>query len=128
MPVKYITVTAQTNLFLPATRSFGDIAILGAIDADAKGAKEVPVAINNPSAVSGRAQTLVLSADAKRRVAFAQLNSSSSSSGSISSATSSRQKASNSSLAKTSVTRCARVKSASGRVSAIRLTCLAKQR
>lgn len=63
MPVKYITVTAQANLFLPATRSFGDIAIVGAIDDSAKAPKKVPVAITNPYAVSSKPVTLTLSAD-----------------------------------------------------------------
>jgi hypothetical protein len=31
MPVRYITVTPVTNLFKPATRSFGDIAIIGTV-------------------------------------------------------------------------------------------------
>lgn len=52
MPVKYITVTPITDLFVPATRSFGDIAIVGAIDATAKGPKKTPIAITNPLSVS----------------------------------------------------------------------------
>ena len=47
MPVKYITVTPITNLFVPATRSFGDIAIVGAVDAAAQGPKKRPVPITN---------------------------------------------------------------------------------
>jgi hypothetical protein len=54
----YITVTALTNLFVPATRSFGDIAIVGAVDATAQGPKKSPVAITNPHAVSSQAVTL----------------------------------------------------------------------
>src|SRR5437870_5685187 len=52
MPVRYITVTPITNLFVPATRSFGDIAIVGAVDATAQGPKKTPVAITNPLSVS----------------------------------------------------------------------------
>src|SRR5579863_1313160 len=55
MPVRYITVTPITNLFVPATRSFGDIAIVGAVDADALGPKKVPVPITNPLQVSFQA-------------------------------------------------------------------------
>jgi hypothetical protein len=62
MPVRYISVTPQTNLFVPATRSFGDIAIVGAIDANAQGPKKVPIAVTNPLAVSARAVTLTASA------------------------------------------------------------------
>jgi hypothetical protein len=57
MPVKYITVTPLTNLFVPATRSFGDIAIVGAVDDAATGPKKTPVPITNPNAVSFRAST-----------------------------------------------------------------------
>jgi hypothetical protein len=55
MPVRYITVTPITNLFVPATRSFGDIAMVGAVDADALGPKKTPVPITNPLAVSSQA-------------------------------------------------------------------------
>lgn len=55
MPVRYITVTPITNLFVPATRSFGDIAIVGAVDAHALGPKKTPVPITNPLAVSSQA-------------------------------------------------------------------------
>lgn len=58
MPVRYITVTPITNLFLPATRAFGDIAIVGAVDAAAQGPKKRPVPITNPLAVSSQAVTL----------------------------------------------------------------------
>jgi hypothetical protein len=51
MTVRYITVTPITKMFKPATRSFGDIAIVGATDIDANG-PFVPVPITNPDAVS----------------------------------------------------------------------------
>jgi hypothetical protein len=62
MPVKYITVTPITNLFVPATRSFGDIAIVGAVDPAAQGPKKTPVPITNPLAVSSQAVTLTTNA------------------------------------------------------------------
>ena len=37
MAVRYITVTPVTNLFKPATRAFGNVAIVGGTDADATG-------------------------------------------------------------------------------------------
>jgi len=52
MPVRYITVTPITDLFVPATQSFSDIAIVGAIDTDALGPKKVPVPVTNPLQVS----------------------------------------------------------------------------
>jgi hypothetical protein len=52
MSVRYITVTPLTNMFVPATRSFGDIAIVGAIDNAAQGPKKTPVPITNPNAVT----------------------------------------------------------------------------
>lgn len=52
MPVKYITVTPASTLFVPATRSFGDIAIIGAVANDAQGPRKVPVPVTNPNAVS----------------------------------------------------------------------------
>ena len=58
MPVRYITVTPITNLFVPATRSFGDIAIVGAVDATAQGPKKIPVALTNPLAVSSPSVSL----------------------------------------------------------------------
>ena len=54
MPVKYINVTPLTNLFVPATRAFGDIAIIGAVDAGATGPRNVPVPVTSPDAVSFR--------------------------------------------------------------------------
>jgi hypothetical protein len=55
MPVHYISVTPLVNLFVPATRSFGDIVIVGAVDNDAIGPKKTAVAITNPNAVSYKA-------------------------------------------------------------------------
>jgi hypothetical protein len=52
MPVRYITVTSITNLFVPATQSFSNIAIVGAVDANAQGPKKTPVPITNPLSVS----------------------------------------------------------------------------
>jgi hypothetical protein len=52
MPVRYITVTPITDLFVPATQSFSDIAIVGAVDTDALGPKKVPVPVTNPLQVS----------------------------------------------------------------------------
>src|SRR6516162_5859141 len=57
MPVRYITVTPITNLFVPATRSFGDIAIVGAVAANTHGPKKIPVPITNPLAVSFQSAT-----------------------------------------------------------------------
>jgi hypothetical protein len=62
MPVKYITVTPQVNLFLPATQSFGDIAIVGAVEATAQGPKKIPIAITNPLAVSAPSVSLTTNA------------------------------------------------------------------
>jgi hypothetical protein len=52
MAVRYITVTPVTKMFKPATRAFGDIAIVGATDNDATGPFLVPVPITNPDSVS----------------------------------------------------------------------------
>jgi len=52
MAVRYITVTPVTKLFKPATRAFGDIAIVGDTDATATGPKKMPVPITNPDSVS----------------------------------------------------------------------------
>jgi hypothetical protein len=54
MAVRYITVTPITNLFKPATRAFGDLAIVGKIDADATGPKKTPVPVTNPDSVSDK--------------------------------------------------------------------------
>ena len=51
MAVRYITVTPITNLFKPATRAFGDVAIVGKVDATATGPKKTPVPITNPESV-----------------------------------------------------------------------------
>jgi len=58
MPVRYIKVTPITNLFVPATRSFGDIVIIGAVDNTALGPKKIPVAVTNPLAVSAPSVSL----------------------------------------------------------------------
>jgi hypothetical protein len=52
MAVRYITVTPVTKLFKPATRAFGDIAIVGAADTAATGPKKVPIPITNPDSLS----------------------------------------------------------------------------
>jgi hypothetical protein len=52
MAVRYITVTPITNLFQPATRSFGGIAIVGDCNAAATGPKKTAIAITNPLSVS----------------------------------------------------------------------------
>jgi hypothetical protein len=52
MTVRYITVTPLANFFKPATRAFGDIAIVGAADATATGPKKVAIPITNPESVS----------------------------------------------------------------------------
>lgn len=52
MAVRYITVTPVTKLFKPATRAFGDIAIVGGTDAAATGPKKKPIPITNPDSVS----------------------------------------------------------------------------
>jgi hypothetical protein len=55
MAVRYITVTPITNLFQPATRAFGDVAIVGDCNAAATGPKKIPIAITNPLSVSNPA-------------------------------------------------------------------------
>jgi hypothetical protein len=62
MGVRYITVTPITNLFVPATRSFGDIAIVGAVASDAKGPKKIAVAVTDPTSVSTSSVSLTASA------------------------------------------------------------------
>src|SRR5690348_2565039 len=47
MPVKYIDVTAVSDLFVPATRAFGDIAIVGKGAANA--AASAPHEFTNPA-------------------------------------------------------------------------------
>ena len=59
MPVKYITVTPIVDLFVPATQSFGDIAVVGSVTTGTSGPKKTPVPITNPLSVSFRSpQTL----------------------------------------------------------------------
>jgi hypothetical protein len=62
MPVRYITVTPITNLFVPATKSYGDIAIVGAVTAAAQGPKKTAVAITNPLSVSTPSKSLTTNA------------------------------------------------------------------
>jgi hypothetical protein len=57
MAVRYITVTPVTKLFKPATRAFGDIAIIGAANNDAIGPMKTPVPITNPDSISYSAKT-----------------------------------------------------------------------
>lgn len=57
MAVRYITVTPITKMFKPATRAFGDIAIVGDTDTDAMGPKKTPIAITNPDIVGYGATT-----------------------------------------------------------------------
>lgn len=52
MPVRYITVTPVTNMFKPATRSYGDIAIVGSADTSAQGPMKTPIPITNPDSVT----------------------------------------------------------------------------
>src|SRR6266545_5905326 len=57
MTVRYITVTPVTNLFKPATRAFGDIAIVGVADNDATGPMKAPVPITNPDSITFSSKT-----------------------------------------------------------------------
>ena len=52
MPVRYITVTRDVRMFKPATRSFGDIAIVGTVDTTATGPKMTEIPVTNPESVS----------------------------------------------------------------------------
>jgi hypothetical protein len=52
MPVRYITVTRDVRMFKPATFSFGDIAIVGTVDATATGPKMTEIPVTNPDSVS----------------------------------------------------------------------------
>jgi hypothetical protein len=54
MPVRYITVTPVTKLFKPATRAFGDIAVVGGADTTATGPKKTPIPITNPDSLSDK--------------------------------------------------------------------------
>ena len=64
MAVRYITVTPITKLFKPATRAFGDIAIVGATDNDATGPL-VPVPVTNPDGVTHSSQPAASPAQGK---------------------------------------------------------------
>src|SRR5271157_15253 len=52
MPVKYIDVTASSDLFVPATRAFGDIAIVGKGRASTPASR--PAEFTNPAAAIAR--------------------------------------------------------------------------
>lgn len=52
MPVRYITVTPVVNMFKPAERAFGDVAIVGAADNDATGPAKTPIPVTNPDSVA----------------------------------------------------------------------------
>ncbi len=52
MAVRYINVTPVSNLFSPATRAFGDVAIVGAAATAATGPVKTPVAVTNPDSVN----------------------------------------------------------------------------
>src|SRR5262245_10162090 len=54
MAVRYITVTPVTKLFKPATRAFGDLAIVGAADNAATGPKKIPIPVTNPDSVNDK--------------------------------------------------------------------------
>ncbi|HKO43849.1 MAG TPA: hypothetical protein VJU84_11285 [Pyrinomonadaceae bacterium] len=62
MAVRYITVTPITKMFKPATRAFGDIAIVGGADNDAQGPFRTPVAITNPDSVGFSLKTTLSAA------------------------------------------------------------------
>jgi hypothetical protein len=51
MAVRYITVTPVTKLFKPATRAFGDIAIVGTANNNAIGPMKTAIPITNPDTV-----------------------------------------------------------------------------
>lgn len=51
MTVRYITVTRDVRMFKPATRSFGDIAIIGGVSGGT-GPKLTPIPVTNPISVS----------------------------------------------------------------------------
>lgn len=52
MPVRYITVKPITNMFKPATRAFGDVAVVGAALDASTGPKKKPIPVTNPNAVT----------------------------------------------------------------------------
>jgi hypothetical protein len=62
MTVRYITVTPLANFFKPATRAFGDVAVVGGAAAAATGPKKVAVPITNPDSVSYTAATTLTAA------------------------------------------------------------------
>jgi hypothetical protein len=62
MAVRYITVTPVTKLFKPATRAFGDIAIVGDTDSAALGPRRVPIPITNPDSINYSARTTLTAA------------------------------------------------------------------
>src|SRR5215510_14811995 len=62
MTVRYITVTPVSKLFKPATRSFGDIAIVGAADTDAAGPMKTPIPITNPDSLTYSTRTTLANA------------------------------------------------------------------
>ncbi len=62
MAVRYITVTPVTKLFKPATRAFGDIAIVGTANANAIGPLKTPIPITNPDGVIYSAKTSLTAA------------------------------------------------------------------
>jgi len=62
MAVRYITVTPVTKLFKPATRAFGDIAIVGTANANAIGPIKTPIPITNPDNVIYSAKTTLSAA------------------------------------------------------------------
>jgi len=52
MPVRYIKVTPITNMFKPATRAFGDVAVVGAAAVASTGPMKKPIPVTNPNAVT----------------------------------------------------------------------------
>jgi len=62
MAVRYITVTPVTKLFKPATRAFGDIAIVGTANANAIGPLKTPIPITNPDGIIYSAKTSLTAA------------------------------------------------------------------
>jgi len=54
MAVRYITLTPVAKTFSPATRSFGDIAVIGSAPAAATGPVNTPIAVTNPDSVADK--------------------------------------------------------------------------
>ena len=52
MSVRYITVTPVANFFQPATRAFGDIAVVGEADPTASGPRLTGIPITNPDSIT----------------------------------------------------------------------------